>query len=109
MALVATAAPAHAALLDHGPSDPTLLFPIWYRDLNSVPLQLCRSTTPSPNALAGLKPMCFPLAADPTGFPGNLGPEIFYNNINAKLTGPGLTMTYVAGLEASYLPAGQPV
>ncbi len=109
VAIAAAAAPAGAVLLDHGPSDPTLLFPIWYRDLNSVPLQLCRSQTPSPNALAGLKPMCFPLAADPAGFPGNLGPEIFYNNVNAKLTGPGLTMTYVAGLEASYLPAGQPV
>lgn len=108
--LLAAALPAHAVLLDHGPSDPTLLFPQWYRDLNSVPLGLCLSQNPSPNPLAGLKPMCFPLAPDPAGFPGNLGPEVFYNNISQKITAPnGFKLTYVAGLEASYLPAGLPI
>ncbi len=109
MALVATAVPAQAVLLDHGPSDPTLLFPTWYRDLNNVPLQMCRSTTPSPNALAGLKPMCFPLAADPAGFPGNVGAEVFYGNYNQKFSTPtGFKMSYVAGLEASYV-SGTPI
>jgi len=111
VAVALSSGTAHAVLLDHGPSDPTLLFPQWYRDLNNLPLGLCLSQNPSPNALAGLKPMCFPLAADPAGFPGNVGAEVFYNNINQKF-GKGTTgfkMSYVAGLEASYLPAGIPI
>jgi hypothetical protein len=109
-AIAASSVPAHAALLDHGPGDPTLTWPIWYRDLNGLPLQLCRSTTPSPNPAAGLFPMCFPLAADPAGFPGNLGMEIFYNDAVVTLGTPGrpvgqtaFFLKYLASLEASYL------
>jgi hypothetical protein len=109
-ALLATAGNAHAILLDHGPGDPTLVFPQWYRDLTGQALGLCLSQTPSPNAAAGLKPFCFPFPpSDPAGFAGNLGPEIFYNNINAKLKGPAFSMSYIGGLEASYLPAGVPI
>ncbi|BDG01339.1 Ig-like domain-containing protein [Anaeromyxobacter oryzae] len=110
------ATPATAALLDRGPQDPTLVFPQWYRDLNGTALGLCLSQAPSPNPAAGLKPMCFPLAADPNGFAGNLGPEIFYNVLNVNVgkgAAAGGTSTfalrYVAGLEASYLPLGVPV
>jgi hypothetical protein len=105
-AVLATSGTANAVLLDHGPSDPTLLFPTWYRDLNNVPLQLCRSTAPSPNALAALAPMCFPLAADPAGFPGNVGGELFYQDVAQKLTGTnGFKISYVAALEAAYVNA----
>lgn len=115
-ALLLAAAPASAALLDRGPQDPTLVFPQWYRDLNGTALGLCLSQAASPNPGAAGKPMCFPLAADPNGFAGNLGPEIFYNNLNV-LIGKGaasggannFALRYIAGLEASYLPLGVPV
>lgn len=108
-AALLVASPAQAVLQDHGAADPVLAFPQWYRDLGGTALGLCRSTTPSPNAAAGLKPMCFPLAADPAGFPGNVGAEVFYHNVNTSLASGGFKMRYVAGLEASYLPAGVPV
>jgi hypothetical protein len=115
-ALLLAAAPASAALLDRGPQDPTLTFPQWYRDLNGTALGLCTSQLPSPNALAGGAPMCFPSATDPAGFAGNLGGELFYSNLNvliSKGAAAGGTSTfalrYVAALEASYLPAGVPI
>jgi hypothetical protein len=111
-ALLASSGSAHAVLQDHGPGDSVLVFPLWYRDLNGLALQLCRSTTPSPNPNAGLKPMCIALPSpDAAGFPGNVGPEIFYSRILASVgkgTG-GFSMKYLTGLEASYLPAGVPV
>jgi hypothetical protein len=110
VALAGSAVNASAALLDHGPSDPTLTWPIWYRDLNRQALQLCRSTAQSPNAAAGLAPMCFPLAADPAGFPGNLGMEIFYTDATALFGArgrpagvAGFFVNYLAALESSYL------
>jgi Bacterial Ig domain len=116
VSLVASAAPAGATLLDHGPADPVLVFPIWYRDLNGLALKECLSTTPSPNLGAAGKPMCFPLNPNPAGFAGNVGPEVFYNGLNVAL-GKGaaaasvtaFAMNYVAALEGSYLPAGLPV
>jgi hypothetical protein len=111
LAAVATAFPALAALQDRGPQDPTLVFPQWYRDLNQTAVGLCTSQVPSPNPLAGLKPMCFPATTDPTGFAGNLGPELFYNNLTVTVGkgGGGFSMKYLAALEATYLPLGQPV
>jgi Bacterial Ig domain len=116
VAFVAFAAPAGATLLDHGPADPVLVFPTWYRDLNGLALGECLSQTPSPNLGAAGKPMCFLLNPNPAGFPGNVGPEIFFNGLNVAL-GKGaaaasvttFAMTYVAALEGSYLPAGLPV
>src|SRR5918912_3787432 len=95
-ALVAAAFPTHAVLLDHGPGDPTLIFPQWYRDLNGLALKECLSQTPSPNPGAGLKPFCFPIAVDPNGFAGNVGPEIFYNDLTTSLSGPAFKLRYIA-------------
>ncbi|MFL5300677.1 MAG: Ig-like domain-containing protein, partial [Anaeromyxobacteraceae bacterium] len=111
LALVAavTAMPAHAALKDHGPLDPVVTFPTWYRDLGGTPLQQCRSTVQSPNPAAALGPMCFPTTPTGSGFPGNIGPEIFYSDTAATVSGPNFTMKYVAALEAAYLsPLGDP-
>jgi hypothetical protein len=113
LAAVCAVEPALAALQDRGPADPTLGFPQWYRDTNGTAIGLCRSQTPSPNPNSGLAPMCFPLAADPAGFPGNIGDELFYNNLTVvtKNGGPtgGFSLRYVAALEATYLPLGVPV
>jgi Bacterial Ig domain len=108
IAAITIAPSTHAVLLDHGPADPTLVFPIWYRDLNGVALKECLSTVPSPNLGALGKPMCFPLNPNPGGFPGNVGPEVFYNGLNISVTGPAFDLKYVAALEASYIPAGFP-
>ena len=92
---------AVAALQDHGPSDPNLTWPSWYRDGNGLAIGLCKSTTA----------MCFPPAPDPTGFAGNMGAEMFYNMVEFKnkTTGSDFQYHYLAGLEASYLPLGKPV
>jgi Big-like domain-containing protein len=117
VSLLTTALPAHATLLDHGPGDPVLTFPIWYRDLNGLAVKPCLSTSPSPNAaLAAGKPMCFPINPDPAGFAGNVGPEVFYNALTvgigkgaAQGSSTTFAMTYVASLEGSYLPSGVPI
>jgi Big-like domain-containing protein len=113
-AALAVASPAHAALLDHGPQHPTLVFPQWYRDLNGLALQPCLTTTASPNGVVGS--MCFPFAARADGFPGNVGSEIFYNDLvvdigkgAAAQSATAFAMRYIASLEGSYLPLGQPV
>lgn len=115
-AALLAAVPAHAALLDKGPADPVLVFPQWYRDLDGTAVGLCKSQVQSPNTASGLAPMCFPLAPDPAGFPGNVGGEIFYNNLNV-LIGKGaaaggtdtFAMRYIAALEAAYVPGPGPV
>lgn len=109
--LSTSSATSFAVLLDHGPSDPTLTWPQWYRDTNGLALGLCKSQEPSPNAAAGNAPMCFPPNPDPAGFAGNIGPEMFYNMVEfrEKNTGSDFRFRYVAGLEASYLPLGVPV
>ncbi|HET9595516.1 MAG TPA: Ig-like domain-containing protein [Anaeromyxobacteraceae bacterium] len=107
--LATTAVPAHAVLLDHGPADPLLVFPIWYRDLNGLAMKECLSTVASPNPGSLGKPMCFPLNPDPAGFAGNVGPEVFYNGLNMAVSGPAFSLKYVAAVEASYIPAGLPV
>lgn len=79
-----------AALLDVGPTVPEVIgssepnlghgFPLWYRDTNRVPLQLCTDRasgmclTAEPNALA------------PLSFPGNLGDELFWWVGDAEIT-----------------------
>jgi|GEM_PF-1820361 len=106
---VLTSGMASAVLLDHGPNDPTLTWPQWYRDTNGTALGLCKSQVASPNGAAGS--MCFPPAPDPAGFVGNLGPEMFYSMVGFKntATGSDFRYRYVAGVEASYLPLGVPI
>lgn len=116
VAALLAALPAHAALLDKGPPDPVLTFPQWYRDLNGTAVGLCKSQVQSPNSAAALGPMCFPIVSDPAGFAGNVGGEIFYNNLNV-LIGKGaasggtdvFAMRYIAALEAAYIPGPGPV
>lgn len=100
---------AYAALVDHGPLDPTLTFPQWYRDDKGTALGLCRSTANSPTVLN--TPMCFPLSPVPSAFAGNVGPEVFYMNAQYKYkpgAANGFNFYYLAGLEASYLPGPDP-
>jgi Big-like domain-containing protein len=108
--LLALAQPARAILLDHGPSDPTLVFPTWYRDTNGLALKECLSTQVSPNPGAAGGTMCFPANPDPAGFAGNVGPEVFYNNVVATLGRGGKFFggKFVAAMEGTYLPAGVP-
>ena len=110
--LGAAASTASAQLLDHGPSDPTLIWPLWYRSNDGIALGMCRSQVTSTNAAAGGASMCFPTPFDPAGFAGNVGPELFYNLIDYKQK-PGaatnFNFRYLAGLEASYIPGPAPV
>jgi hypothetical protein len=91
---------ASAKLLDHGPSDAVITFPQWYRDTEGLALGLCRSTSA----------FCFPLAANPAGFPGNIGDEAFYSLVEFKntATGSDFQYRYLGALEASYLPGPTP-
>jgi hypothetical protein len=68
-----------AALLDVGPTVPQVInstepnvghgFPLWYRDTNRVPLQLCLDKS-------GMCLTAEPNTAAPFSFPGNLGDEL---------------------------------
>ena len=91
---------ASAVLQDHGPADSVISFPSWYRDTEGLALGLCRSTTD----------FCFPLAANPAGFPGNIGDEAFYSLIEFKniATGSDFQYRYLGALEAAYLPGPTP-
>jgi Big-like domain-containing protein len=110
VAVLVSSGTAHAVLLDHGPADPTLVFPTWYRDTNGLALAECKSQTPSPNGLAGGLPMCFPPNPDPAGFPGNVGPESFYSDLTVILGKGTATFKgrYTAAVEGTYLPVGFP-
>lgn len=93
---------ADAVLYDHGPSDPIITFPQWYRDQEGTAFGLCRSASD----------YCFPIVADPAGFPGNIGHEAFYNVVEfvgkSAITGNDFEYRYLSGLEASYLPGPTP-
>ena len=59
---------------------------------------------------AGLAPMCFPLAADPAGFPGNFGDEQFWAVADANLTGlfgSARLVTASSGSQAQPPPLGR--
>ena len=99
----------YATLLDHGPLDPVVTFPLWYRDNQGTPLGLCRSTGFSPSVQGAT--MCFPLTPTANAFAGNVGPEVFYMNAQYKYkpgAANGLNFYYLAGLEASYIPGPDP-
>ena len=91
---------ASAVLQDHGPSNPVIVFPDWYRDTEGLALGLCTSTSA----------YCFPLAANPNGFAGNFGDEAFYSLVEFKgtATGSDFQYRYLGALEASYLPGPTP-
>jgi hypothetical protein len=115
LAAALASTPARAALLDKGPADPVLLWPQWYRDLDGTAVGLCRSQVQSPNPAAGLAPMCFPLAPTPGAFAGNIGDEVFYNNLTVLIGkggssggASGFALRYVAALEAAYIPGPSP-
>jgi hypothetical protein len=97
---VLSSASAFAILVDHGPNNPIVTWPEWYRDSNGLALGLCQSVTA----------FCFPLVPDNAGFPGNVGAEAFYNVVEFKstTTGSDFQYRYLAGLEASYLPGPVP-
>ncbi|MBT1070977.1 FG-GAP-like repeat-containing protein [Pelotalea chapellei] len=81
---------AQAALLDVGPTVPEVIgstepnlghgFPLWYRDTNRVPLQLCT------DRLSGFCLTAEPNPAAPLSFPNNLGDELFYWVGDAAIT-----------------------
>lgn len=106
-----TALPAHAVLRDHGPADPVLVWPQWYRDLNGTALGLCKSQIL--DAAIGAE-YCFPIEPNPLGFAGNVGDEIFYSHLFVNVVGnatPGLAafeLAYEAALEAAYIPGPNP-
>jgi hypothetical protein len=97
---------ASAVLQDHGPSDPVLTWPLWYRDTNGLALSKCQA----------LPPFCFPLTSSAApSFPGNIGPEVFYNLVEFKgavgtptATGSDFEYRYLGALEASYIPGPNP-
>ena len=87
---------ASAVLLDHGVSDPQLVWPQYYRDVNGLAVGVCKSNDPV---------MCFPPVANPAGFPGNVGSEIFYNLAEFKNLNTGSDFRYriIVALEAAYM------
>jgi hypothetical protein len=54
--------------------------------------------------------MCLPITPAIGAFPGNIGPENFYNLLTLRADTRGLRLNYIAGLEAAYgSPDGAPV
>ena len=105
-AALLTALPAHAVLRDHGPADPVLVWPQWYRDLNGTALGLCKSQIL--DAAIGAE-YCFPIDPNPLGFAGNVGDEIFYSHLFVDVPGnAGFQLSYEAALEAAYIPGPNP-
>jgi hypothetical protein len=94
---------ARGALLDLGPtvapvigSTPPNLrhgFPLWYRDTNRVPLQLCTDEV-----------MCLflrPNTAQPTRFPDNMPDEVFFYSAEAQMTTTGGDALLFSGVEGN--------
>lgn len=95
--LVSLAGNVGAALLDVGPTVPEAIpssppqhgYPIWYRDLNRVPLELCLSSAPSPNVpgstMCNLLPGVTFDPAQPMVFPTNFPDEVFWWAADAQV------------------------
>jgi hypothetical protein len=93
---------AQAALLDVGPTVPQVLnssppqhgFPLWYRDTNRVPLEVCLSTALSPTVPGAFMCSILPTPgfnpAVPMAFTGNFPDELFYWTGDARLRGAKL-------------------
>ena len=95
--------------VDPGPyTAATGFYPLWYQDTNGVPLELCLTTTvsPDPNALGGL--MCTLLPgptynpAFPISFPGNFPDEAFWFTADGRVRGVGFDFNFVIALEAAF-------
>lgn len=92
---------AEAALLDVGPVVPEVLnssppqhgYPLWYRDTNRIPLDLCLSGATSPNVPGALMCSILPGAtydpALPMAFPVNFPDEVFWWTGDARIRGQG--------------------
>ena len=114
---------SEAALTAVGPVSPaTGYFPVWYSD-GTRTLELCRSTTPSPDPLAAGGPMCSLLPnpgifdpALPMIFPINFPDESFYFTAEAMgdilkdpaFAAAGVDLRYVSAVEAAF-SGGAPV
>jgi hypothetical protein len=99
---------SQAVLLDFGPIVPKVVgstlpnlghgFPLWFRDTNRVPLQLCLVETPG----------CFFLNADlpnpgqPVVFPTNIPDEIMYYTATATLVQGGIDVLLFSGVEMNF-------
>lgn len=92
-----------AALLDIGPVVPAVFgstppnlghgFPLWYRDTNRVPLQLCTDEA-----------MCLflrPNTAAPVSFPLNMPDEVFFFSADAQMTTSGGDALLISGIEGN--------
>ena len=87
-------------------------FPMWYRDKTGLALVPCFSTTLVPALDGGLPvQICIPApvgVADPSGYVGNFGDELFYASANATITGTSVSADLVTALEGGY-GTGAPV
>jgi hypothetical protein len=94
---------AQAALLDLGANVPPVFgstppnlghgFPIWFRDTNRVPLQLCMDEN-----------MCLflrPNTAAPISFPLNMPDEVFFYSAEAQMTTTGGDALLFSGIEGN--------
>lgn len=92
---------SHAVLRDHGPSNPVVGFPDWYRDFNGLVLGQCVKGDESQNG-----PLCLTGPADalpPTeAFPGNIGEEAFYAAADIEIPINGGSFQWLGHLEMAY-------
>ncbi len=101
---------SRAALQAVGPTSPaTGYFPVWYSD-GTRQLELCLSTTPSPDPGAAGDPMCVLLPAPgydlalPVSFPLNFPDESFWFTADASIVDAvaGVDVRFVSSLEAAF-------
>lgn len=96
---------AQAVLLDVGPTVPPVVgstpptlghgFPLWYRDFNRVPLELCTNEA-----------MCLFVRPDPTQpvtFPTNMPDEVFFYSADTSVATPAGTADFISGVEGNIL------
>ena len=117
LAAMMLAGTVQAALLDVGPVVPEVIgstepnlghgFPLWYRDTNRVPLQLCTDRA------SGMCLTAEPFPAQTQSFPDNMGDELFWWVGDASidipqqgaLTRPGQAIL-VQAIEAAFSTGG---
>ena len=112
--LTCLAGTSSAALLDVGPRVPEVIpstppqhgYPLWYRDQNRLPLEICLSTAPSPNAPGSN--MCNLLAgptydpALPLTFPTNFPDEAFWWATEATIREGNVRGLLVLAIEGAW-------